>query len=90
MAILRRQLKRPVYRDGRQDVPDCGEKAAPREMWRSIMVWPETVLRWDRELVAGKWTKPHRRPAGRPSTTGVSTTRSSTVGSWSCQLVTLL
>ena len=30
------------------------------------MVRPETLLRWHRELVARKWTKPHRRP-GRPA-----------------------
>jgi transposase InsO family protein len=35
-------------------------------MWRSFMVRPETLLRWHRELVAKKWTRPHRRP-GRPA-----------------------
>jgi putative transposase len=30
------------------------------------MVRPETLLRRHRELVASKWTKPHRRP-GRPA-----------------------
>jgi putative transposase len=34
---------------------------------RSLFVRPSTVLRWHRELVARRWTYPHRRP-GRPAT----------------------
>ena len=35
---------------------------------RSLLVRPETVLRWHRELVARRWTDMHRRP-GRPQKT---------------------
>jgi putative transposase len=35
-------------------------------MWTSFLIRPETLLRWHRELVTRKWTKPHRRP-GRPA-----------------------
>lgn len=37
----------------------------PRERWSSFFVIPATLLRWHRELIADKWTYPHKRP-GRP------------------------
>ena len=37
-----------------------------REAWDAFLVRPETLLRWHRQLVAKKWTKPHR-PPGRPA-----------------------
>ena len=39
----------------------------PRRAWGSFVVTPATLLRWHRELVARRWTYPHRRP-GRPAT----------------------
>jgi hypothetical protein len=66
LAILRRQVKRPVYRRTDRAFLAVASRVLPRETWRSFMVRPETLLRWHRELVARKWTKPHRRP-GRPA-----------------------
>lgn len=37
----------------------------PRQSWSSFFVTPATLLRWHRELIAGKWTYPHKSP-GRP------------------------
>jgi hypothetical protein len=39
----------------------------PRDRWGAFFVTPATLLRWHRELVANRWTYPHRRP-GRPAT----------------------
>ncbi|MDQ6796925.1 MAG: hypothetical protein M3011_02675 [Actinomycetota bacterium] len=40
-------------------------KLVPRERWVALPVTPETILRWHRTLVRGRWTYPHRS-AGRP------------------------
>ncbi|MHB1488297.1 MAG: integrase [Acidimicrobiales bacterium] len=39
---------------------------APRDRLARFFVKPETLLRWHRDLVAKRWTYPHRRP-GRPA-----------------------
>jgi transposase InsO family protein len=66
LAILRRQVKRPVYRRTDRAFLAATSRILPRDLWRSFMVRPETLLQWHRQLVARKWTKPHRRP-GRPA-----------------------
>jgi putative transposase len=66
LAVLRRQVKRPAYRASDRALLAAASRLLPRQMWRSFLVRPETLLRWHRELVARKWTKPHRR-TGRPA-----------------------
>ena len=66
LAVLRRPVKRPVYRSTDRAFLAAVSRFLPRELWRSFMVQPETLLRWHRQLVRRKWTRPHRRP-GRPA-----------------------
>ncbi len=66
LAVLRRQVKRPVYRSSDRAFLAAASRLLPRELWRSFMVRPETLLRWHRQLVRRKWTIRHRRP-GRPA-----------------------
>jgi hypothetical protein len=66
LAVLRRQVTRPVYRPSDRAFLAAASRLLPREAWRSFLVCPETLLRWHRRLVAGKWTRAHR-PPGRPS-----------------------
>jgi transposase InsO family protein len=66
VAILRRQVKRPVYRMRDRALLAAASRVLPRERWSAFLVRPETLLCWHRRLVAGKWTRAHRRP-GRPS-----------------------
>ncbi len=66
VAILRRQVKRPVYRMSDRALLAAASLFLPRERWNAFLVRPETVLRWHRWLVACKWTRTQRRP-GRPS-----------------------
>jgi len=66
VAILRRQVKRPVYRMRDRALLAAASRLLVRERWSAFLVRPETIMRWHRRLVARKSTKPHRRP-GRPS-----------------------
>src|SRR2546429_420133 len=45
---------------------DAASRALARERWRSFLVGAEIQLLWHRQLVARKWTRPHR-PPGRPA-----------------------
>src|SRR6266542_3535065 len=65
LAVLRRQVRRPVYRASDRAFLAAASRLLPREAWRSFLLRPETLFRWHRELVARKWTRRHRRP-GRP------------------------
>ncbi len=65
LGVLRRQVKRPVYRTSDKAFLAAASRVLPRTAWCSFLVCPETLLRWHRRLVARKWTKRHRRP-GRP------------------------
>jgi transposase len=66
VAILRRQVKRPVYRASDRAFFAAASRTLRREAWDVFLVRPETLLRWHRRLVARKWTTPHR-PPGRPA-----------------------
>jgi putative transposase len=66
VAILRRQVKRPVYRASDTALLAAASRGLRREAWSTFLVRPETLLRWHRQLVARKWTRPHR-PPGRPA-----------------------
>lgn len=66
LQVLRRQVKRPVYRHGDRALLAAASRILPKERWGAFLVRPETLLRWHRSLVAAKWTRPHR-PPGRPA-----------------------
>ena len=66
LQVLRRQVKRPVYRHGDRALLAAASRILPKERWGAFLVRPETLLRWHRSLVARKWTRAHRRP-GRPA-----------------------
>ncbi len=64
LTVLRRQVKRPVYRSSDRAFLTALSGILPRASWNVFLVRPETLLRWHRKLVARKWTSP--RPPGRP------------------------
>jgi putative transposase len=67
LRVLERQVARPQLRPDDRALLAAFSRALPRRAWPSFLVTPATLLRWHRELVARRWTYPHRRP-GRPRT----------------------
>ena len=67
LHVLERQVARPQLRPDDRALLAAFSRALPRRVWPSFLVTPATLLRWHRELVARRWTYPHRRP-GRPGT----------------------
>ena len=68
LRVLERQVAPPELTQADRALLAAFSRVLPRRAWRrSLFVTPTTVLRWHRELVARRWTYPHRRP-GRPAT----------------------
>jgi hypothetical protein len=65
LKILRRQVIRPRLR-GRDRLFMAAIRALPRARWSSFVVSPQTLLRWHRDLVRGKWTYRGRAVGGNP------------------------
>lgn len=67
LAVVRRQVNRPVLDDDDRTLLGAIAQALPRRLRSGWLVTPETLLRWHRRRFARHWTYPPRR-AGRPST----------------------
>ncbi len=65
LSILRRQVPQPRFELHDRLLLAALSRVLPRCSWKSFVVRPETLLRWHRQLVARRWTYPHRR-LGRP------------------------
>src|SRR5437763_5328188 len=70
LRVLERQVARPALAPADRALLAAFSRVLPRQAWkRSSFVTAATLLRWHRELVARRWTYPHRRP-GRPPRAG--------------------
>ena len=68
LRVLERQVARPQLAQADRALLAAFSRVLPRQRWKSsVFVTPATLLRWHRELVARRWTYPHRGP-GRPAT----------------------
>jgi putative transposase len=68
LRVLERQVARPQLTQADRALLAAFSRVLPRRAWkRSFLVTPATVLRWHRELVARRWTYPHRRPGRSPT-----------------------
>jgi transposase InsO family protein len=65
LTILRRQGSRPRPTRADRALLAAVSRSLARPTWTAFSFKPETLLRWHRQLVAGRWTYSHRRP-GRP------------------------
>ena len=66
LKVLRRQAGRPRLRRLDRVVLAAASRVLPRSAWSSLMVSPQTLLRWHRELVRRKWTYRRKPRGGRP------------------------
>src|SRR5215472_9006444 len=65
LRVLERQTHRPRWQPTDRLVLAAISRVLTRQLWRSLMPSPETLLRWHRELVRRKWAVYRRRPSSR-------------------------
>jgi putative transposase len=66
LVVLGRQAGRPSLRPADRALIAALVRALPRRRRHGLIVTPQTVLRWHRELVRRKWAQARRCP-GRPA-----------------------
>jgi transposase InsO family protein len=69
LAVLGRQDRRSSLRPADRALLAALARLLPPRRRHGLLVTPETLLRWHRELVRRKWAQP-RRAAGRPPVEG--------------------
>jgi hypothetical protein len=69
LAVLGRQERRPLLRPADRALLAALARLLPPRRRHGLVVTPQTLLRWHRELVRRKWAQ-LRRAVGRPATDG--------------------
>src|ERR687898_2000589 len=69
LSVLGRQERRPRLRPADRALLAALTRLLPQPRRRGLIVTPQTLLRWHRELVRRKWTQP-QRSVGRPPVDG--------------------
>jgi putative transposase len=66
LRVLRRQVERPRLRSSDRAFLAATSRLLPPRRRHDLLVTPQSLLRWHRELVRRRWTYARRGP-GRPS-----------------------
>lgn len=66
LAVLGRQEKRPALRQADRAFLAALARVLPQRRRHGLIVTPQTLLRWHRELVRRKWAQPPRSPGCPP------------------------
>ncbi len=68
LRVFQRQVGQPRWRRTDRLLLAGLSRQLPRPAWRSLLITPQTLLRWHRELVRRKWAlyASRRRRLGRP------------------------
>jgi putative transposase len=66
LRVLRRKTGRPKLTAADRVLLAAASRVLPRQRWASLLVTPQTLLRWHRTLVRRKWTYGRERTPGRP------------------------
>lgn len=66
LSVFHRRLGRPRFQPHDGLLLTALSRVLPRRSWSAFLVWPETLLRWNRRLLARRWTYPHGGPGGPP------------------------
>ncbi len=61
LRVLERQVCRPRWQPADRLLLTALSRVLPRPAWSALLVSPETLLRWHRELIRGKWAAYARR-----------------------------
>ena len=72
LAVLRRQTLRPKLEPTDRALLAAISRVLHRARWSCFLVRPETLLRWQRRLVAGVWTCSQGGPCDRHFTSKVT------------------
>jgi putative transposase len=65
LGVLQRQVRRPRWQPADRLLLSALSRLLPRDALRSLILSPETLLRWHRELVRRKWSAFRSRPPRR-------------------------
>ena len=72
VQVLERQIKRVRWSPGDRLILSVLREWLPRSVWAGLLVQPEMVLGWPRELVRRRWAADRgRRRVGRPPLGGM-------------------
>jgi putative transposase len=66
LRVLGREAGHPSFTSLDRVLLAAASRALPRDRWATLLVTPQTLLRWHQEFVRRKWTYRRTGTRGRP------------------------